>query len=579
MRRAYSRIQRKLDPSTIFFLGDLFDGGREWSTATSESPEEQYREYGSLFWQEELDRFSRIFLKEWGRQEGVERRIIASLPGNHDLGFGKGIQKAVRDRFQAFFGDGNRIDIIGNHTFVSLDSVSFSAKEDAESTLLKDIWQPAETFLDSVKIEREEMVKAALGVKQDLSKESQHRHVIEDIIYSEIKIDGAEQQGPEKNRIQGALQQSKRDLVLVGARNSEKLARRALKIPPPDFPTVLLTHVPLFRAPGTPCGPLRERHPPSLPPLGQTEPVKPDFPNSIDSPGHGYQYQNVMSETLTKEILNHVVSGGSSDLKYVFSGDDHDYCELVHHVPFSAGVKEITVKSISFAMGVRRPGFVLASLWNPVDKDGQRLAGADTQTMQTHLCLLPDQLGTFIHYGVLIGLSVVVLTLRAIAAALLVNRTKSATDTQSELANVLTPTLHTFSTPSRLASHSNSTLPTTGRLRSYSSAEREKRAFLDDSAYPESINRGRLTSSLSSSKSHASPARSRNGGTAPIPLVLPSYVYSAGDAEAGLQDLSDPGKSAGDGHGILWTLLVEWTWSLWYVARVAILWYAWLLGS
>ena len=154
MRRAYSRIQRKLDPSTIFFLGDLFDGGREWSTATSESPEEQYRKYGILFWQHELDRFSSIFLREWGQKDGADRRIITSLPGNHDLGFGKGIQKAVRDRFQAFFGDGNRIDIIGNHTFVSMDSVSFSAKEDAESTLLKDIWQPAESFLDNVKTNR-----------------------------------------------------------------------------------------------------------------------------------------------------------------------------------------------------------------------------------------------------------------------------------------------------------------------------------------------------------------------------------------------------------------------------------------
>jgi hypothetical protein len=571
MRRAYSRIQRKLDPSTIFFLGDLFDGGREWSTATSESPEEQYRKYGTLFWQDELDRFSKIFLREWGQGDGADRRIIASLPGNHDLGFGKGIQQAVRDRFQAFFGDGNRIDVIGNHTFVSLDSVSFSAKEDAESVIIKDIWQPADTFLGNVKTSREEMVKAALGCRQVLTKQTQQRHSIENIIYPEVE-------NAEIIDNQASSQPTKRDLASYNAQHGEQKARRALKVPPPDFPTILLTHVPLFRAPGAPCGPLRERHPPSPPPPGQTELVNPDFPNSIDAQGHGYQYQNVMSETLTKEILNHVMTGGSSDLKYVFSGDDHDYCELVHHVPFSAGVKEITVKSISFAMGVRRPGFVLASLWNPVDEDGQRMAGADAQTMQTHLCLLPDQLGTFIHYGLLIGVSVVVLTLRAIAAALLAKRTKSATDTQSERMKLLIPTLHTFSTPSWLASKNRSTLPTTGRLRSYSSAEREKRAFLDTSTYPDSINRGRLTSSSSSSKSHASPARSRTVGMAPIPLVLPSYVYSAGDAEAGMQDFEDQGKLAGGGHGTLWTLAVEWTWSLWYVARVAFVWYAWLLG-
>src|ERR1700733_8612442 len=33
LKRSYISLQKKLHPDTIFFLGDLFDGGREWRTA------------------------------------------------------------------------------------------------------------------------------------------------------------------------------------------------------------------------------------------------------------------------------------------------------------------------------------------------------------------------------------------------------------------------------------------------------------------------------------------------------------------------------------------------------------------
>ena len=41
MRRSYRQLQQVLRPDTVFFLGDLFDGGREWKTATGdfEDPE------------------------------------------------------------------------------------------------------------------------------------------------------------------------------------------------------------------------------------------------------------------------------------------------------------------------------------------------------------------------------------------------------------------------------------------------------------------------------------------------------------------------------------------------------------
>ena len=66
------------------------------------------------------------------------------------------------------------------------------------------------------------------------------------------------------------------------------------------------------------------------------------------------------------------------------SGDDHDYCELQHQ----GGIREVTVKSFSMAMGIRKPGFQLLSVPED-DRDG---ASAVDQ-----LCLLPDQVGIYLE--------------------------------------------------------------------------------------------------------------------------------------------------------------------------------------
>lgn len=65
------------------------------------------------------------------------------------------------------------------------------------------------------------------------------------------------------------------------------------------------------------------------------------------------------------------------------SGDDHDYCELQHQ----NSVREVTVKSFSMAMGIRKPGFQLLS----VPEDNRDGAGAVDQ-----LCFLPDQIGVYL---------------------------------------------------------------------------------------------------------------------------------------------------------------------------------------
>ncbi|OJJ46160.1 hypothetical protein ASPZODRAFT_67243 [Penicilliopsis zonata CBS 506.65] len=386
MRRSFSSVQRKLAPDSVLFLGDLFDGGREWARGEYSSPEKQYQGYKDSFWKNEFGRFVRVFSEHLndGDPRSMDprgRRMIASLPGNHDLGFGTGVQQPVRDRFQAYFGTGNRVDVIGNHTFVSVDTVSLSAMDQPDPNTGSSgtgsgdgqqpnyqIWKDSESFLNSVHLHK------AAAESQELRMLNHHSEGI--MFHHRV--------------FQNALEPS------------------VYKLPEPrgvDLPTVLLTHVPLFRQPATPCGPLREKYPPSS--EGELEQ---DEPNALKIQG-GYQYQNV----LTPAISNDIVSKVGPTLIQVYSGDDHDYCEITHR-EFSGSPKEITVKSLSWAMGVRRPGLVLASLWNPIDpQTGKAMATESAPvTLQNHLCLLPDQLGIFIQYGCLFAFTLLVLLVRAV---------------------------------------------------------------------------------------------------------------------------------------------------------------------
>lgn len=325
----------------------------------------------------------KIFLEPWMKQEyapidGRGRRMIASLPGNHDLGFGHGIQEPVRQRFQSYFGESNRVDVIGNHTFVSVDTVSLSAMDQpdpvtgssrASSNDEYPIWKDADDFLDNMAARKAHAENEELRMLQKKPEDIQFEHRIVDAVEESI------------------LDQP--------------------KAPGAGFPTILLTHVPLYRKPATPCGPLRERSPPAAPNLEEDE------PNSLKIAG-GYQYQNVLTPTISTEL----VTKAGPNVVQVYSGDDHDYCEVSHR-EFNGSPNEITVKSLSWAMGVRHPGFVLTSLWNPIDPStGESIQKSSSATIQNHLCLMPDQLGIFIHYGCILGLSIVILFISSICQVL-----------------------------------------------------------------------------------------------------------------------------------------------------------------
>lgn len=368
----------------MLFLGDLFDGGREWATGTTASPEKRYKGYKNSYWRKEYRRFVKVFSDQWhegdsGSMAPRGRKMIASLPGNHDLGFGSGIQVPVRERFETFFGKGNRVDVIGNHTFVSVDTVSLSAMDQpdpatgssgAGSGANQEIWKEAMDFLDNAGLHK---AKA----------ESEEMRLL-------------------RNQTEGHAF----DYKLVGVQ--EPTLHEGPQPEGIGLPTILLSHVPLFRQPATPCGPHREHYPPSAD--GELER---DERNSITI-GSGYQYQNALTPTISKDL----VTKSGPNVVHVYSGDDHDYCEISHR-EFSGSPREITVKSLSWAMGIRRPGFVLTSLWNPIDSEtGKPVQSNSGATLQNHLCLMPDQLSVFIYYGTILALSLTILFIRSVITVL-----------------------------------------------------------------------------------------------------------------------------------------------------------------
>lgn len=510
-------MQQRLYPDTTVFLGDLFDGGREWGTDQSKSPDDRWKRYGEKFWLKEYKRFSKIFFDPW-IDAGVyresdparRRKLLSNLPGNHDLGFAAGIQKAVKNRFNAYFGEGNRVDILGNHTFISLDTVSLSAKEYPESD--PTIWQSASEFLTGIQNSTRKALNYELKLRQGLNPNPLYRHAI-------YQGDG--------------LAESH-----LMAPNLEGLAA---------LPTVLLTHVPLYRDKGTPCGPFREHWPPKLD--GSGKPLEFDERNALQVAA-GYQYQNVLTRDLSKEITERI-----GNVDYAFSGDDHDYCEVVHHAYPSggSGIREITVKSLSWAMGIRRPGFVMLSIWNPIDEVGNSISSRHEGTLRTHLCLLPDQLAIFIRYGLLLVLTLSLLLLRAGHYSL--NPEKSAfAGSDSPLLPVVRESL-------------------------FNDAEKAESSSSDDGSVKSSLSQERLGLSARSIKSRTRSVSPKKGGYGLSgPLIERAGYYGPPKEDREIlidtKIKSKPRRLKG-----LKLFYTEFQWSIIRVAFPVLGWYLWLVWT
>jgi 3',5'-cyclic AMP phosphodiesterase CpdA len=103
LHRNYNLYNKILNPDSIIFVGDLYDGGREWN----DTP-----------WMHEYKRFNKIFIS----LKGV--RQLKQVPGNHDAGFGNGIDFEKYSRFKVYFGNADEVVLLGNHSIVLLDTVS-----------------------------------------------------------------------------------------------------------------------------------------------------------------------------------------------------------------------------------------------------------------------------------------------------------------------------------------------------------------------------------------------------------------------------------------------------------------------
>lgn len=175
----------------------------------------------------------------------------------------------------------------------------------------------------------------------------------------------------------------------------------------------------------------------------------PDNRNALSIVG-GYQYQNVLNEQDSVRLVKSI-----GNIKHVFSGDDHDYCEVVHS-DAKENVREITVKSMSMAMGVPTPGFQMVSMYNPVDAQGRPLPGAPEQTIQTHLCLLPNQLHTYMQYIIFFVATLVLLLIRAALVPAL-SLTPFALEPEKSSASAVLPVYKDKIDPPEASSYRNTT--------------------------------------------------------------------------------------------------------------------------
>ncbi|RKP01477.1 hypothetical protein CXG81DRAFT_888, partial [Caulochytrium protostelioides] len=108
MKRNWRYMRHHHDYRSVVFLGDLFDGGREWTA--------QDGTFGA-----ELARFRRIFVLP------AQMRPVWCA-GNHDIGFGTTIVPEAYDRFATVFGPPNAVHEYPHHRIVVVDTIGLNAE-------------------------------------------------------------------------------------------------------------------------------------------------------------------------------------------------------------------------------------------------------------------------------------------------------------------------------------------------------------------------------------------------------------------------------------------------------------------
>ncbi|PVH13524.1 uncharacterized protein CXQ87_001629 [Candidozyma duobushaemuli] len=325
----YKALVGKLEPDYIFFLGDYLDNGR---SASDE------------YFNHEVRRFWRIF-DRWPEKYIHGKNWFTNVAGNHDIGFGNGI-------------DG--VD------FVVVDTPSYSAEGELSSD--------ARAFVDSLGVSKRDEV-GAISEEVDPVSGKNLKDVTKEVDALFEEKPKGEDVSPDLNALPEEVSEDKTDQKDTNNQKSsepenvpEEKSSDAKNQEEPhaavsdDELKVLLSHVPFYRDPKVQtCGPLRE--------------------SPVFHLGPGYQYQSALSSDISDELLTKIRPVVS------FTGDDHDYCDVTHPL---TGTREITVKSISMAMGIWHPAVQLLSF----DASKSEL------TYDTHLCYLPTPYANVISYAV-----------------------------------------------------------------------------------------------------------------------------------------------------------------------------------
>ncbi|KAG0381203.1 hypothetical protein BGX24_006575 [Mortierella sp. AD032] len=372
MKRSFRRLHASLRPDAVLFLGDLNDGGRNTDQKTFEKNTGRFFEWifatNSSAWNQGpivMDALD-------GETAAIPATAGAASTNSNNLRKRQSLTEEEKARNE---------DITGHYVQrveAPLDSIErLRIRDSGQSLRLYVAGNHDVGFGDTLIRSSMKRYKRVFGSVNYEVNVGNHSLVVLDTLALSSKV--------------------------PSIREESQLFLDQIKLEQPSLPRILFTHVPLHRLDTTYCGKARET-------------------DQTIKDRKGEQYQNMVNIPLTREILEDI----QPDM--VFSGDDHDWCEIAHPTIGGNFVPEVTLRTFSFAQGIKRPAFGMLSLFNPDQKpkNVQHVVGSleaaglpvsrefalgsverpsGDSTFVYGECMLPDQLLVYICYGALFAVS------------------------------------------------------------------------------------------------------------------------------------------------------------------------------
>ncbi|XP_073048290.1 uncharacterized protein C630.12 [Primulina eburnea] len=162
-------------------------------------------------------------------------------------------------------------------------------------------------------------------------------------------------------------------------------------------PSVLLTHIPLYRPDRSQCGPHRSSA------IINQRMYRARHTQEI-------MYQNYITKNSTDDLMDLIRPA------LVLSGHDHDQC-TVTHISKNGQVNEHTLGTVSWQQGNLYPSFMLLSARNYISN-----GTTSDDAVLTHLCFLPMQTHIYIWYLSLFAITLVIALLGPANEALILRK-------------------------------------------------------------------------------------------------------------------------------------------------------------